>query len=885
MSVPGNMAQTVTKSESFKRVKCPRCGKRLKVPRLAHAQRLRCIRCGAQFRLRGDAGLTPLREGLGEKEVRPPIEGGEYEEWSVRAKLVETLDAHAREIVDALLALVEDEPSFHRRLARLGDEVRAVKEREVHLVVTGEFSTGKSTFVNALIGDKLLPMKTRPTTARPCYLHYGIPQRCEIATTDGRRIRADLSELSDYLDQKGKKKNIVDEVHVWLDSDALRDGVTLVDTPGLNVEVKSHLEATDDARRRSDAIVYLFDTRNLGKATEIKDIRRQNWDPRKLFFIVNKIDVKLDDQEERDQSLGSFLTDCATDLGRHFDVPADQIRLFPVSSLWALKKIRSETVDGLLGADYGFRELKENLWGFARYSKNRQALSKSLEFIARETEDFLDREDQEFEPGRDQFQEEEQHLHRIAQKLEADVMPQIERAAAEEFSFWLDRKTAESSSVDKLKRAVRKGLQTKAQALLQPSDRNSITCQVCQSAWRAWIHDRANGIVEAATRVARRGNHAILSYLQRVNVHVVLAPVRPELDEGLDDLALHVFPDADSLGALLTSIWEWLSPPTADDLAKKAFNRTWPKIAEAGVWRAKRFADQASDSEQRCIHQLRKAVHSARVDLREQANRVRGRRREAERGFRDRYESKRSTIIQIRETLLTLVDLRFLLENVDACRTDEFKETQQRLVQRHEALKRAVAVREEGAGEPPANPRCGMKIPPVLEDCHPDVVMPLLAMLRKHHFRAGVAAALLVICGAAAFLVPTMGLGAGWVMGALACASVLGSGSWLLLGRCNVCNKRRLRALRRFLEQGADRAGPAAEILMLLSRHSVRYGREARRLLPEISDSLVSSETAARYLKASAEEMENLASNNCLRSVVKGEEMVQLKDVLDCEKL
>ncbi len=66
--VPGNTAQVVRKSESFKCVKCPRCGKRAKAPRIAHAQMLCCNRCRAQFPLRGDAGLTPLREGLVQKE-------------------------------------------------------------------------------------------------------------------------------------------------------------------------------------------------------------------------------------------------------------------------------------------------------------------------------------------------------------------------------------------------------------------------------------------------------------------------------------------------------------------------------------------------------------------------------------------------------------------------------------------------------------------------------------------------------------------------------------------------------------------------------------------------------------------------------------------------
>ena len=111
---------------------------------------------------------------------------------------------------------------YMERLLKLGwvqdlPEGKQLKELTVFLekenftvVVLGEFSRGKSTFINALLGKSLLPMDVLPETAVLSALLYGDEPEATIIYCDGHRERgqADGQYLSQFSAQSGRHEDI-----------------------------------------------------------------------------------------------------------------------------------------------------------------------------------------------------------------------------------------------------------------------------------------------------------------------------------------------------------------------------------------------------------------------------------------------------------------------------------------------------------------------------------------------------------------------------------------------------------------------------------------------------------------------------------------------------
>src|SRR5277367_4668017 len=75
--------------------------------------------------------------------------------------------------------------SLKERIDR--DLVHKLEEDRFHLVVVGEFNHGKSTFVNALLGETVLPTGVTPTTAAIHHLKYSDEPEATVVYASGRR--------------------------------------------------------------------------------------------------------------------------------------------------------------------------------------------------------------------------------------------------------------------------------------------------------------------------------------------------------------------------------------------------------------------------------------------------------------------------------------------------------------------------------------------------------------------------------------------------------------------------------------------------------------------------------------------------------------------------
>lgn len=138
-------------------------------------------------------------------------------------------------------------------------------EGRFHLAVLGQFKRGKSTLLNALAGEPILPVGVVPLTAAPTFIQYGETPKVSVKYQDGRKADeftgASTTERSAYLarfvTEKGNPQNRVGvaEVEVFLPAPILAGGVVLIDTPGIgstsfsrfSTRIKERLDETVSA--------------------------------------------------------------------------------------------------------------------------------------------------------------------------------------------------------------------------------------------------------------------------------------------------------------------------------------------------------------------------------------------------------------------------------------------------------------------------------------------------------------------------------------------------------------------------------------------------------------------------------------------------------------
>ena len=249
--------------------------------------------------------------------------------------------------------------------------VRLAEDR-FNLAVVGQFKRGKSTLMNAIIGRDLLPTGVLPLTSAISALCYGPRERALLRRQGwAREQEIGLGELADYVTERGNpgnEKGLI-EARVELPSRFLRRGLYFVDTPGVGSGRHENTETTRAFLPQADAVIFVTSVEApLSEAEELflVDIREH---ARKLFVVVNKIDVLAED--ERDQVLAYIGSRLSSILA------TDGIPIFPVSAREALQaKLRRDARS--LG-DSGLAELEASLATFLANEQGRTFLVSILD--------------------------------------------------------------------------------------------------------------------------------------------------------------------------------------------------------------------------------------------------------------------------------------------------------------------------------------------------------------------------------------------------------------------------------------------------------------------------------------------------------------------------
>ncbi len=207
------------------------------------------------------------------------------------------------------------------------------------ILVVGEFKRGKTTFVNALLGEDLLISDVLPETATIQAIIHGDEKKAQVIFQDGTVVngKANKDFLREYSAKNADVANSIKYIKISHNSEVISPKVVLVDTPGVADLDEQRVKVTYDFLPKANAVLFLLDAVSPLKKSE-KEFIEEQLIPQgisKIVFIVNKMDIFDDEEEDVEEYLDTVRKRIKETFTGEFD--EENLQILPVSALQALR--------------------------------------------------------------------------------------------------------------------------------------------------------------------------------------------------------------------------------------------------------------------------------------------------------------------------------------------------------------------------------------------------------------------------------------------------------------------------------------------------------------------------------------------------------------------
>ncbi len=199
-----------------------------------------------------------------------------------------------------------------------------------NLVAVGQFKRGKTCLINALLGAPILPVSVVPLTSVVTIMAYGETPGAKVFFKNGKAVDIPVSSISDYVTETANPENEKEvlEVMVFYPSPYLRDGVRLVDTPGVGSVYAHNTDIAYHYLPKSDAALFLLSTDQPAGIAEVEFLQDVRQYASRIFFLLNKTDY-LSARE-----VASALSFARKTVEQ---IMGPEVRMFPISAKLALQ--------------------------------------------------------------------------------------------------------------------------------------------------------------------------------------------------------------------------------------------------------------------------------------------------------------------------------------------------------------------------------------------------------------------------------------------------------------------------------------------------------------------------------------------------------------------
>ncbi|MCM3729124.1 dynamin family protein [Neobacillus cucumis] len=292
------------------------------------------------------------------------------------------------------------EMGLQNDMKKILDITKQVGNESFQIVVVGEFSRGKSTFINALLGKRILPSSARPTTTLLNVITHSAEPFIKIHYRDGKRPAQMIDEgefktlVAPKEPMQGDKESelafqkqvehfqTISHAEIGHPLAFCQDGVQIIDTPGTNDLDPAREQITNSIIPKSDVAILILSAVKILSESEVSFLRDRILanDIQKVFVAINFKD-ELQSQHEIDQVYRFAET--------HLKKILLEPKIFMVAAKQALNARRKASGEELKTArgrmipvwdlnDTGFIELETALADFLQYERGAVKLRKPV---------------------------------------------------------------------------------------------------------------------------------------------------------------------------------------------------------------------------------------------------------------------------------------------------------------------------------------------------------------------------------------------------------------------------------------------------------------------------------------------------------------------------
>ena len=348
------------------------------------------------------------------------LKGSNYFSWRNISEMAD-IDSHIVFATTLMGKYDWEEATKHRLEKQVSAIVDKQNDNLLNISVIGEFSTGKSSFINALVGYELLAVNViQGTTVAITIIEYS--EEFSITLTDflGKSLKIIFKSIDSlrqqlhiYTTDAAYAKKI-DYVTVTLPSDILKNGYRIIDTPGTNSLELWHEEVTCRAiRELSDLSIILTDATRPMPATLMSFLDNTLGDSvESCAFVANKID------QVREKERDGIIKFIGKKICQSFDIEDPMV--LPFSSVALTNSFTKETVSVDSGSFLLTTSSLERLLSYTAKQRLRAQAQKILHLV----DDIYSTLDNNIKSIAAQYQQELQMLERSRQ---TDFKPFISR--------------------------------------------------------------------------------------------------------------------------------------------------------------------------------------------------------------------------------------------------------------------------------------------------------------------------------------------------------------------------------------------------------------------------------------------------------------------------
>ena len=177
--------------------------------------------------------------------------------------------------------------------------LRKLRDSEYMIGFCGHFSAGKSSMINELIGENILPSSPIPTSANLVKVKTG-DEYARVYYKQGDIIEYTAPYDYGLIKSYCKDGDTIDSIEISHQNKSLPNGVTIMDTPGIDSTDDAHRVATESALHLADLLLYVMDYNHVQSEVNLQFTKDLADRKKPLYLVINQIDKHREQELEFD---------------------------------------------------------------------------------------------------------------------------------------------------------------------------------------------------------------------------------------------------------------------------------------------------------------------------------------------------------------------------------------------------------------------------------------------------------------------------------------------------------------------------------------------------------------------------------------------------------